>query len=66
MDFADDEVGETLPWARLAESVDGARTSVRCTWRSTRVDHRLPDGAERQRGEAGSLEAFLARLAPRA
>lgn len=65
-DLADDEVGETLPWARLAESVDGdprecpAHLAIDPV--STTVYLMEPSGSAEKL--ADSLEAFLARLVP--
>ena len=65
-DFADEEVGETLPWARLAESIDGdprecpAHLAIDPV--STAVY--LMQSSGNPEKLADSLEAFLARLVP--
>lgn len=66
-DFSDDETGETLPWARLAESIDGdprecpAHLAIDPV--STAVYLMEPSGSPERL--ADSLESFLARLVPR-
>lgn len=65
-DFADDELGETLPLARLAESIDGdprecpAHLAIDPV--STAVYLMQASGSPEKL--ADSLEAFLTRLAP--